>query len=244
MKQKSETSIGIVGGMSPESTLIYYRTIVAKHLKHFGDHSYPRLVISSVSFQQYIDWQHDGKWDLVASGLEKEFESVAKAGCQFAILATNTMHKVIDQIRSPIPILNIMDAVKASLKAEGIENLVLVGTRFTMSDGFYAERLRSRGFRVDLPSPGQQDEIHRIIYDELIRGGASEVSGKKINEIAGELLANVKKSSQGKSALLLACTELGMLTPFLSASANWRDTTEIHATMAWEMATAQRGFEF
>jgi aspartate racemase len=233
-------SIGIVGGMSPESTLIYYRSIVSKHLERFGDHSYPRLIIASVSFQKFIDWQHDGKWSEITEALEQEFQSVARAGADFTILATNTMHKVIEQIKSPVPVFNIMDAVKISLEAEGIQNVVLMGTRFTMSDGFYVDGLSARGFKVKVPSKVQQDEVHRIIYEELIRGVATEVSGRKLDSMAGDLLVQLEGEKGGKCALLLACTELVLLTPFLSKSITWRDTTEIHATLSWEIATGQR----
>src|SRR3712207_3970265 len=101
--------IGIVGGMSPGSTVAYYPRIVRRHQAEIWDHSYPRICITSVSFQRYIEWQHQGEWDRIAEELLKEFRAVAKAGADFAILATNTMHKILPQIDSPIPVLSILD---------------------------------------------------------------------------------------------------------------------------------------
>src|SRR5579859_5805839 len=104
-------TIGIVGGMSPESTVTYYQHIVRRQEAVDRDHRYPRIVITSVSFQQYIDWQHAGAWDQIAAGLEQECRALAAAGADFALLATNTMHKVLPQIHSPLPIFSILDAV-------------------------------------------------------------------------------------------------------------------------------------
>ena len=100
-------TIGIVGGMSPESTAIYYQHIVRHHQLAFHDHSYPPIIITSVSFQQYIDWQHEEAWPKIAHGLEQEFGRLAAAGADFAILATNTMHKVLPWIKTAIPVLSI-----------------------------------------------------------------------------------------------------------------------------------------
>src|SRR5438876_11630031 len=113
-------TIGIVGGMSPESTVIYYQEIVHRHQLEFHNHTYPRIVITSVSFQQYIEWQHNKAWEEIARGLENEFEKLAAAGADFAILATNTMHKVLPSINSPIPILSILEVVGRYAKTNGM----------------------------------------------------------------------------------------------------------------------------
>ncbi|MFQ5608552.1 MAG: aspartate/glutamate racemase family protein, partial [Candidatus Zixiibacteriota bacterium] len=142
--------IGIVGGMSPESTVTYYQRIIRKHYEEFGDHTYPRIVLASVSFQEYIDWQHSGDWETIARGLQREFDSLAAAGARIAGLATNTMHKVLPQIDCPIRILSIMEAISNHARERGISRVAVTGTKFTMSDGFYASGLSERGLKVSV----------------------------------------------------------------------------------------------
>lgn len=221
-------TIGIVGGMSPESTVTYYQQIVHKHQTEFGRHDYPRILIASVSFQRFIDWQHEGKWDRIAEELEKEFHAVARAGADFAILATNTMHKVLPQINSPIPIFSILDAVARNAKERGIKSVGLTGTQFTMTDGFYAQGLESRGLNVLLPEEEEQETIHQIIYTELIKGVVNSSSAERFNQITHNLL------KRGADAVLLGCTELALLIPEVSALPEYIDSTRIHADAAWE----------
>jgi aspartate racemase len=216
--------------MSPESTLIYYRRIVHRHQEVVGDHSYPRIVIASVSFQQYITWQHDGEWDEIGRGLEAEFRAVAAAGADFALLATNTMHKVLPSIESPVPVLNILDVISRHALGRGLGSVGLTGTAFTMGDGFYARGLEERGLRVVLPNPGQQERIHRIIYDELIVGRVERSSVKEFAEITSEL------SRRGAEVVLLGCTELGLLAGGDEFGVEMIDSTSLHADAAWETA--------
>ncbi len=223
-------TIGIVGGMSPESTITYYRKIVRMHQTEFGNHSYPRIVIASVSFQQYIDWQQQGLWNRIADGLNKEFLALGNAGADFAILATNTMHKILPQIDSPISVLSILDAVADYANTKEIKSIGLTGTRFTMSDGFYAEGLECRGLSVVLPNEAEQETIHNIIYDELIYGRVDSLTVNKYIEITQELL------TRGAEAVLLGCTELELLTRKNSTQSNFIDSTEVHARLAWEIS--------
>ncbi|HMG33690.1 MAG TPA: amino acid racemase [Blastocatellia bacterium] len=223
-------TIGIVGGMSPESTVTYYQHIVRRHHSAFGDHSYPRIVICSVSFQKYIDWQHRGDWDRIAVELEREFQSAAGAGAELAVLATNTMHKVLPAIRSPIPVLSIMEAVADFATNAGIKTVGLTGTRFTMSDRFYAEGLEARGLKVIVPDAEQQERIHRIIYDELIKGDVRDSSVEDFGAIGRALL------SRGAEAIVLGCTELELLTRNRGLGIRTIDSTLVHAEAAWERA--------
>ena len=167
---KKPLTIGIVGGMSPESTAIYYEHIVRRHQLEFHNHGYPPIIITSVSFQEYIEWQHQEAWQKIAEGLEQEFGRLAAAGADFAVLATNTMHKVLPEIKSSIPVLSILDVVADYCRRNGLATIALTGTRFTMSDGFYSRGLESHGLKVIIPSVSQQDQIHRTIYEELIAG--------------------------------------------------------------------------
>src|SRR5215470_4705604 len=166
-------TIGIVGGMSPESTLAYYKHIVRAHVAARGDHGYPRIVIASVSFQQYVEWQHAGAWDDIARGLDGELAALAAAGADFAVIAANTMHKVVPQLASKLPLLHVLDAVAEEAKRRGARRLGLTGTGFTMNDGFYAAGLETRGFHALLPDAAERDAIHRMIYDDLIAGRAA-----------------------------------------------------------------------
>src|ERR1043166_317845 len=203
---KTPLTIGIVGGMSPESTVTYYRRIVDRHESEFHDHGYSRIVIVSVSFQRFIDWQHEQNWSRIASELEMEFQKVAAAGADFIILATNTMHKILPSIRSPIPVLSILDAISKYARMKGVQSIGLTGTKFTMSDGFYAEALEHLGSKVLTPSAGQQETIHRIIYEELIFGKVNPKSVEEFLRIAEDLSRN------GADSILLGCTELELLT--------------------------------
>ncbi len=229
-------SVGIVGGMSPESTVTYYQQIVHRHTREFGNHAYPRILIASVSFQQYMDWQHEGAWDRIAAGLQKELEALARAGASYAVVATNTMHKALPAIKSPIPVLSILDAVSRYARKEGIKKLGLTGTKFTMSDGFYARGLEERGLGVVIPSAEEQETINSIIYDELIRGVVNPSSVERFAAIVGRL------ADRGAEAVLLGCTELELLTRERPLSVRVLDTTRIHAEAAWELAVGRLSF--
>lgn len=236
MDTQQSLTIGIVGGMSPESTVSYYQHIVRRHQLDFHNHSYPRIVIASVSFQRYIEWQHEGAWDRIAKELESEFQAVAAAGADFAVLATNTMHKVLPQTSSPIPVLSIIDVVARYSKAKGIKRVGLTGTRFTMSDGFYAEGLEARGLKVLLPNKSGQEMIHNIIYNELIFGKVNSASAQKFDEAARDLL------NRGADAVILGCTELALLMQEVPAHSEYIDSTQIHADAAWEVSIGRRLF--
>ena len=228
-------TIGIVGGMSPESTAIYYQHIVRRHQLEFHDHSYPSVIITSVSFQQYIDWQHQEQWQQIALGLEQEFGKLSAAGADFAVLATNTMHKVLPLIKSPVPVLSILEVVAGHSRREGVRTIALTGTRFTMSDGFYSRGLESYGLQVIVPSESQQDQIHRTIYDELIAGVVSPASIEQFAGITRDL------SARGAQAILLGCTELVMLVEDNPAGVNIIDSTRLHAEAAWRKAVGFDG---
>lgn len=230
---KQPLTIGVVGGMSPESTVIYYQQIIRRHQSEYQNHNYPRIVIASVSFQQYIDWQHAEAWGEIARGLEGEFRAVAAAGADFAVLATNTMHKVLPSIESPVPVLNIMDVVGRHAKARGIQSIGLTGTRFTMSDGFYAQGLEERGLRTIVPSPDEQEVVHRIIYEELIYGRVERASVEQFAGVAESL------ASRGAEAILLGCTELVLLTRDGPLTVETIDSTRLHADAAWEMSVGR-----
>ncbi len=223
--------IGIIGGLSPESTTHYYRHIIACHRRLRGDQDFPRIVVASVSFGQYLSWQQANRWDLLAEGLRAEFAALKAAGAEFAVVASNTPHKVLPLENSPLPLLDIRDAVAAECKRRGITRIALTGTAYTMADDFYASRLRAQGLEVSLPSLREQGAIHRIIFGELVHGTASPESRRIFAEIAQRLQA------EGAEAILLACTELAQLTDPEKLEFPSLDSTEIHAEAAWNYSS-------
>ncbi|HEV8537800.1 MAG TPA: amino acid racemase [Bacteroidota bacterium] len=231
---KEPLTIGIVGGTSPESTISYYRHIIRAHESKFHDHSYPRIVISSVSFQQYIDWQTRSEWDRVAKGLEEEMRALAAAGADFAMLAANTMHKVLPQIKRSIPVLSVLDAVGSYAREKGVRCVGLTGTKYTMSArGFYVEGLEQRGLDVVLPEGPEQDIVHRIIFEELIVGTVLPASVDAFYGIMRDL------SGRGADAVLLGCTELDLLTTGRNAPIDLIDSARVHAEAAWDVAMSR-----
>ena len=222
--------IGIIGGMSPQSTVTYYQTIVRLHHEAEGDHAYPRIVIGSISFQQVSDACHDGDWEEVARLVQQEGEALARAGADVLLIAANTIHRVLPELDLPRPLIPVYDAVAGAARAAGLTTLGLTGTRFTMTDGFYADALEERGLKVILPTEDDMDEIHRIIYEELVSGVVKEESVEQFASIARRL------TERGAEAVLLACTELEMLTRGAGLGVPALDTTTLHAEAAWREA--------
>lgn len=229
---KTYLTIGIVGGISPESTLAYYRQIIRRHESSFHDHSYPRIVISSVSFQEYIDWQHRGEWERVTEGLERELEALHRAGADFALLAANTMHKVLPQTKRRLPVLSILDAVCAHAREIGARRIGVTGTKFTMSGEFYVQELNKGGLETILPEVGDQELIHRIIYEELIFGNVMQASVTAFDSVM------LSFAQQGADAVILGCTELGMLTEGHPGPLPVIDSAMVHADAAWMVAVS------
>lgn len=222
--------IGIVGGLSPESTTHYYRHIIDCHRRLRGDQNFPRIVVASVSFGQYLSWQQANRWDLLAEGLRAEFAALKAAGADFAVVASNTPHKVLPLENSPLPLLDIRDTVAAECERRGISRVALTGTAYTMADEFYAARLRARGLEVSLPSLREQGAIHRIIFGELVHGKVTAEGRLTFAGIARRLL------HESAETILLACTELRMLVSPVSPEFHCLDATETHAIAAWKYA--------
>lgn len=238
-------TIGILGGLSPESTVSYYQSIIRQHFQFYQNHYYPRIIIASVCYQKYTDLRINNKWNIITKNLEYEFTLLAKAGADFALLGCNTMHKVMPMIKSPIPILSIIDVAGWEAKSLGINKLVLTGTRFTMTDGFLKEKLQFHNIDVIIPSIKGQDEIERIIRSELTQGKVSPSSAKSFAEVVERAIKddnNNQKITNNSYGVLLACTELGMLIPHLPSEIKFLDTANLHATWAWKIATGQMDF--
>jgi len=233
-------TIGIVGGLSPESTANYYLSIVRKHYQHFGEHRYPRIKISSVCYQQYTDWRLNNQWDIIAKNLTAECHELANAGADFALIACNAMHKSLPLMQSPIPILSIFDVIAAAAQNLAIDTLVLTGTQFTMTDGFFTKNLEAHGIKVMTPDAQGQAIIERIIRTELTLGTVSQKSAAAFIQAIKDTISPKGSCEKGRNfGVLLACTELGMLIPYLPSDFQYLDTASLHAMSAWKISTGQ-----
>jgi len=228
-------TIGLIGGMSWESSLEYYRII--NHLvraKLGGFHSAKSLMIS-VDFAEIETLQQQGQWSESADLLALAAQSLERGGADFVILCTNTMHKVAEEIeaRITIPFLHIADATAQKIEEAGIHKVGLLGTRFTMEEDFYRSRLNQRyGLEVMIPNASEREIVHRVIYDELVKGEIRQVSKVQYIEIIERLV------SAGAEAVILGCTEIGLLVKDKDCHVPVFDTTRIHAEAAVEYALA------
>ena len=224
--------IGILGGMSPESTVAYYETITRTYTERFGDYGYPEVLIHSVSFQPYVDWPNLGRWDLVGSGLAAAAQGLERAGADFVLIATNTMHIVVDDVRAAIgvPVLNLLDVVGDAIERAGLTKVGLLGTAFTMSHPLYRDALGPRGIEVLVPGEADQATVHRVIYDELVAGKVLDASRQAYVEIVGRLVA------RGAQGMILGCTEIPLLVGEADVSVSLFDTTRLHAEAALQLA--------
>jgi aspartate racemase len=226
--------IGIVGGASPESTVEYYRRITHEYTRRFGDQGYPEVLIYSVSFQRFIDWMRAGDWRALAGGVADGLIALASGGAELGLIATNTFHRVYDEVAasSPIPLVSILDVVAARLVALGCRRAALLGTKITMSSAFYPERLSREGVATLLPTAGEQDLIDRVIFDELTYGRLAPSSKEALCAIARRLIG------EGADAVILGCTELPLLLGPEDLPVPVLDTTRLHADAALEAALA------
>jgi aspartate racemase len=226
-------TIGLLGGMSWQSTVSYYQAInKAVKLELGGLHS-AKICLYSVDFDEIEKLQHQGDWQQTAVVLSKAAQSIEAAGADFMLICTNTMHKVYDDIQQNlnIPILHIADATAAKLLTDGISKVGLLGTRFTMDQDFYKGRLTEK-YNIDVivPSISDQTKIHDIIYKELCLGTIKHDSRQHYLSIIDDLKA------QGAQAVILGCTEIALLVQQKHTSVKLYDTTEIHAQNAVEVA--------
>ncbi|MCJ7624704.1 MAG: aspartate/glutamate racemase family protein [Anaerolineaceae bacterium] len=224
--------IGILGGMSPESTAEYYQYMTRTYTQRYGDHNYPEIIIYSVSFQPYIDWPANERWDLVAQGLSEAARKLEAAGADFIVIATNTMHMVIDELRSSvnIPFLSLLDAVGDAITEKNLKTVGLLGTVFTMKKTFYQEALAKKGITVLVPNPEDQKYINEVIYSELIAGVFRDESR------AGYLKVIDKLAQHGAEGMILGCTEIPLLVGEKDTHLPLFDTTTIHAEAALDYA--------
>ena len=226
-------TIGIIGGMSWESTATYYRLINKEVARRLGGFHSARIVLSSVDFEEIEHMQSTGDWDTAGRALAMEATALERAGADLLILATNTMHKVAVSIEQAvsIPFLHIADATGEAVVARGIDTVALLGTRYTMEQDFYRGRLEGRyGLDVHVPDAGDRATVDAVIFDELVHGEVLGNSKRAYIEIIDRLVEG------GASGLILGCTEIGMLIGHDDVEVPVFDTTELHAGAAVSMA--------
>jgi aspartate racemase len=227
--------IGILGGMSPESTIEYYQHITRSYTAQFGDYGYPEVLIYSVSFQPYVDWPQQERWDLVAKGLGKAGRCLEAAGADFLLIATNTMHLVVDQVRAAvsIPVLSMLDVVADACLARGFLTVGLLGTRFTMEKSFYQDALARKGLEVLVPDAEDRARVNRVVYDELVAGDIRAESRADFVSVIQRL------ADCGAEAVILGCTEIPLLVRDQDVDVPLLDTTVLHAEAALAYAVSE-----
>lgn len=221
-------TIGLLGGMSWESTIPYYRIINEEIRSALGGLHSAKVLLYSVDFQEIEACQAAGDWDRSAALLSDAAAGLERAGADFLVLCTNTMHRVAPQIagRVGIPLLHIADTVTAALQAEGISRAALLGTKYTMGQAFYREKLTQAGIEVLVPEGKDAELVNRVIYDELCLGILSEESKRSYLRMIGQL------TEQGAQGIVLGCTEIGLLIRQEDTGVPLFDTACIHALAA------------
>jgi aspartate racemase len=226
-------TLGLIGGMSWESTVPYYRTINRVVGARLGGLHSARLVLYSVEFHEIEVLQHEGRWEEAGDVLADAARAVRRAGAEAIVLCTNTMHKVAGQIEAAVdvPLLHIADATAARVKQAGVARVGLLGTKFTMEQDFYRGRLGAQhGLEVLTPTAAQRDLVHAVIYGELCLGRVEESSRQEYRQIVSDLVG------QGAQGVILGCTEIGLLLGPDDATVPLFDTAAIHAEAAAEWA--------
>ncbi len=226
-------TIGLLGGMSWESTESYYRLINETVKQKLGGLHSAKIILHSVDFAEIEKHQHQGEWDKTAEILKRAAQGIEKAGADFILICTNTMHLVAPQVQAGIniPLLNIADATAEEIIETGIKKIGLLGTAFTMEEDFYKGRLESEYvLEVITPNAGDRQIVHQIIYDELCLGKTEDASRNEYLRIIDKLI------EQGAGGVILGCTEITLLVKPEHTDARLFDTTTIHALKAVEEA--------
>jgi aspartate racemase len=222
-------TIGLIGGMSWESTAVYYRLINEGIKARLGGLHSARCVLYSVDFGEIEADRHAGGFPAITPALVGAARAVEAAGADFVVLCTNTMHRLAGEIQAnlQVPFLHIADATADAIRARGIKKIGLLGTRFTMEEDFYVGRLtRQHGLEVLIPSAPERECVHRVIYDELCLGDLRPDSRAAYRQIIERL------AGQGAEGIILGCTEIGLLVKPADSPVPLFDTTELHAQAA------------
>jgi aspartate racemase len=227
-------TIGLLGGMSWESTALYYQLINEGIKAQLGGLHSAKIVLVSVDFHEIEQLQHNNNWLEAGNRLSTAAQQIEAVGAEFLLICTNTMHKVADQVQAAIdiPLLHLADATATRITERGIQRVGLLGTRFTMEQDFYSGRLQQHGLEVITPSASDREIVHRVIYDELCLGTINEDSRKSYLSVIDTM------HTQGAQAVIEGCTEITLLVKQQHTDVPLFDTTAIHAEEAVRMALA------
>lgn len=227
-------TIGMLGGMSWESTAEYYRLANELVRERLGGVHSARVVLDSLDFADVEVLQADGRWDEAGRLLADRARAVVAAGADVVVLCTNTMHLVIEDVEQAVdaPVLHIADAAAARIRSAGLDRVGLLGTAFTMGQDFYRDRLAGHGLEVLVPEADDRALVHRVIYEELVRGVVSETSRAAYRDVIARL---VERGAQG---VVLGCTEIELLVGDADSPVPVFPTTRIHVEAAVEQAMA------
>ena len=226
-------TIGLLGGMSWQSTIPYYRIINETIKQRLGGLHSAKVILYSVDFAEIEQMQRAGDWQAAGQLLAEAANRLEAAGADFIVLCTNTMHKVAGAIEeaTTLPLLHIADATAIAVKAAGYKTVGLLGTNFTMEQPFYKDRLKEQhDLSVLVPNETERQQVHQIIYDELCLGKVLPESREQYRQIIGQLV------DQGAEAIILGCTEISLLISQQDSAVPLFDTTSIHARSAAELA--------
>ena len=225
-------TIGLVGGMSWESTALYYKLINEGVRDALGPLRSASILMYSYDFERIKALQYAGRWEEAGDDMADIAHRLETAGAEAVLICTNTMHKVAPMVeaRITVPLLHLADCTAQEVVKSGIERVALLGTRFTMEEDFYSSRLQARGLEVLVPDKDDIAEVNRIIYDELCQGVVLEKSRERFKSIIGTL------GTRGAHGVILGCTEIGLLIGPQDVNVPTFDTTAIHAAAAVEFA--------
>lgn len=221
-------TIGLIGGMSWESTVTYYKIINETIKEKLGGLHSAKCILYSVDFQEIEECQANGNWEKSGEILGEAANNLEKAGADFIVICTNTMHKVVNQIKEKIsiPILHIAEMTAEKILEKGLKNIALLGTKYTMEQDFYKSKLIEKGINVIIPDKNDIEIINEVIYDELCLGTINSDSKKKFLEIVDKL------RNKGAEGIILGCTEIGLLIKNEDTDVPLFDTAIIHAEQA------------
>ena len=225
-------TIGIIGGLSPESTMSYYKWLNDGVRTRLGGHHSAKIKLASVDFGEFVALKEKGDWDTQAAMLCDEAKALERAGADFVILATNTMHKMADQIMDAIdiPFLHLADATARVIKARGLRSVGLLGTKYTMTLDFYKGRLEDQGLQAIVPDAAGIELVNNVIYDELCHGTVLPASKTAYQGVITDLQA------RGAEGVILGCTEITLLIQQADVAIPVFDTTRIHVEEALRLA--------
>ncbi|MDM5200879.1 aspartate/glutamate racemase family protein [Fictibacillus enclensis] len=220
--------IGLIGGMSWESSAEYYRMMNEEIKRRLGGLHSAKCILYSVDFQEIERYQSEGAWQKAGEVLSNAARSLEKGGADFIVICTNTMHKVIDAIQASvnIPLLHIADATADRIIENGLHSVGLLGTRYTMEQDFYKSRLESKGIQVIVPKETEREMVNKVIYEELCLGNIRQDSKDEYKKVIQGLIES------GAQGIILGCTEIGLLIKPEDSSVPLFDTTNIHALEA------------